>query len=302
MSNNLQRTESERALPAKLDASVVAELDDLFEQYEGAATRTDLTPGARTMVSAIALLEVRQALLKPAMLRILRALEGSPIGFKVDNRRNSDAVLVDACTEAILRGLPLLGNHFNILVERFYCTKEGFGYLVSGLAKYSMTFEVDKISPSHREAGGHVKVKVSGIYARHTPNGETSDKEKLTATYNVRMTKKNPVAEDNAEGKARRKWLRDVYAILTGIELGEADAPNGASSTTPSTTQGVEDSPLLEPGDLVSVTPSDLQALADQASAAGVYPAISETYGTPGSAWELNRAAIEELIQKANSK
>lgn len=299
MSNNLQRIAPERVLPAKLDAAVVAELDNLFEQYEGAATRTDLSPGARTMVSAIALLEVRQALLKSAMLRILRALEGSPIGFRTDKRRYSDATLVDACTEAILRGLPLLGNHFNILVERFYCTKEGFGYLVSKLAKFSMSFEVDKISTSHREAGGHVKVKVSGIYARRTLNGETADKEKLTTTYNVRMTKKNPVAEENAEGKARRKWLRDVYAILTGIELGEADPPTGASSAI----QEVADLSLLEPSDLIPAegtlpegTWGDLEF---QVTAAGLEDSVAGEYGPPGPSWELNRTAIEAAIESA---
>lgn len=298
MSNELQRIAPEGALPTKLDPSVVAELDELFEQYEGAATRTDLTPGARTMVSAIALLEVRQALLKPAMLRILRALEGAPIGFKTDNRRYSDATLVDACTEAILRGLPLLGNHFNILIDRFYCTKEGFGHLVSGLAKYSMSFEVDKISPAHREAGGHVKVKVSGIYARRTANGETSEKEKLITTYNVRMTKKNPVAEENAEGKARRKWLRDVYAILTGIELGEADAPNGASSAI----QESAGSSLLEPSDLIPAegpAPDTWGDLEFRVTAAHLSDSVAGEYGPPGPSWELNRAAIEALIGSA---
>ncbi len=42
---------------------------------------------------------------------------------------------------------------------------------------------------------------------------------------------------------------------------------------------------------------SDLQALADQASAAGVYPAMVEKYGLPKT-WELNRAAIEAAIEK----
>lgn len=222
-----------RALPIKYDEDVVRSLDDVFEKYMGAAERTDLSLGGRALVTAIAVLEVKHALSQPPVVKILRALEGTAIGFKTGHKQPVDEhLLVDCCTLAILHGLPLLGNHFNILFEGFYITQEGYTHKVVQLARYSVSFKTARISDEHRESGGHVCVEASGFYSRRLPDGSKGPTEKLIATYNVRMTKRNQVAEENAEGKAKRKWLKDIYRILVGQALagddfGDPALPNG---------------------------------------------------------------------------
>ncbi len=102
-------------------------------------------------------------------------------------------------------------------------------------------------------------------------------------------------------------WLqaqRERVAALSGVEPFGLLEPESNTETWAGIDQDLVSpdavGPSIKPAS-VSVAPTDLQALADQASAAGVYPAMVEKYGLPKT-WELNRAAIEELIQKANSK
>lgn len=245
MSNALQLTQP--------DQTAIDRLDAVFSVYMGALTE-QASEGARAVHTAMAVVQVGDVLRSPEILKVLRALAGSTVGFLCDREDYSDKILVDAATEAILRGLPLVSNRFNIIAERFYCTKAGFELLVGQLAKYAMGVQVSRIDARLRSAGGHVAVAVDGTYQAHN----TDQPAKLKATYSVRVTKNNKVAEENAEGKGRRKWLRDVYAILTGVEL-----PGGEIVTDESELPVPSESDeLLEPGDLVAVSGEGTEVMA----------------------------------------
>lgn len=296
----------EAGLPADLSEFVTPEtlvaLEGAYTRFLGALNRSDMSPAARTIVTGIAVNKLREALSEPGVLAILKGLAGTPLGFKMDRDTYPDHVIVNCCAEAILRGLPLVGNCFNIIGEGFYTTKEGFELLVPQRAKYSVKFEVAPISSQLREAGGHIRVRASGQYKPHGAPADT-DNEKLAVEYNVRLNRRNKVAEENVEGKAKRKWLRDVWARLTGIELSDGeldDAPsNGAASALKASDFGVaEATPPAEPSEPMSA--ADRREFAKALKAKGAAELTVALFGA-SEEWTADLAPkLRKLLSSVN--
>lgn len=291
----------EAGLPADLSDFVEPEtlvaLESAYTRFLGTLNRSDMSPAARTIVTGIAVSKLRESLSEPGVLAILRGLAGTPLGFKMDRTEYPDAVLVNAAAEAILRGLPLVGNCFNIIGEQFYATKEGFEFLVPQRAKYSVSFKVAPISAALRENGGHVEVQASGQYKLHTAPADAPN-ERLVAVYNVRVNRKNKVAEENVEGKARRKWLRDVWARLSGVELSDGeldDMPaNGAAPALKASDFGAPPEP--EPPKGAEMSASDQKEFAKALRHKKMEPLAVALFGEPPTWLESTKPKLANLL------
>lgn len=139
------------------------------------------------------------------LVKEVRPLAGTAIGFKMDRPDYPDDVLTEAMIEAMIRGVRVIGNEFNVISGRCYVTKEGYTRLVAeldGLSDLHLTPGVPKIL-----AGGAI-VPFKATWKMH---GKPMSMERDIA---VRLN--NGMGTDGAIGKATRKMLAAIHGRLTG--------------------------------------------------------------------------------------
>lgn len=74
---------------------------------------------------AFALAAFEQSL-TPAVMSILRGLAGTPIGFLMDKDNYDDRELRHVIIEALMNGVALVGNEFNVIAGRLFIAKNGW--------------------------------------------------------------------------------------------------------------------------------------------------------------------------------
>lgn len=144
-------------------------------------------------------------------------MQGSRLGFKTDKDKDGGYPLkaVKECLiDAVLSGVQLYGNQFNIIAGNMYVTKEGYGHLlgkIKGL-KYSIKHGVPKIDASKQFAIVESTVKWS-------LNGEQrEEKLEFSIKGNAYMT------ADAYTGKAERKSRAFIFNQVSDIEVSDGDA------------------------------------------------------------------------------
>lgn len=231
---------------AKTDDAVTA-LVQLQDRY-GPAALAPLKGVQRSLALADGIELVRQAM--TALAPRLRSLAGRQLGFKCD-KEYPENVIVECATEAILRGVNLTGNEFNILAGRCYVTKEGYQRLVrelDGLTDLILLPGVPKM------ADGGAVVPMTATWKL---NGVPAKREQAIP---VRLN--NGMGVDGAIGKATRKMLAQVHAQVTGSEQSAND---------------VMDDPL-EPGEQPLATSGKADALKERLQAATGKPADGKLF------------------------
>lgn len=146
----------------------------------------------------------------------IRPLAGTPLGFRTDKDSTggyADAVLVEACTEAVIRGVGWVGNEFNIIAGRCYITKEGYSRLVRNIPGLT-DLVLNPGVPKMFDEGAIVPYS-----AAWNLNGKPQMFER---SIPVRLNRGMGV--DAALGKATRKMLASIYSRCTGSEQSAYDA------------------------------------------------------------------------------
>jgi len=182
--------------------------------------------------AAFTLASVRKELLAcftPEMMRTIRELENTPIGFRTDrpneknNSRYDDQTIKECVCEAIMRGLQLYGNEFNIIAGRVYVTSEGLGRILSetdGLANLSFNYGLPRV----QDRGAVVPVEASWVF-KGVPGGF---KTEIAVRLNANM------GADGAVGKAQRKARYRVLTTISGSTWvpvdGEVEADQAAAA------------------------------------------------------------------------
>lgn len=182
----------------------------------------DLKPTAQALAMSRGIQEISKAL-DPLMDEFM-PLAGDSLGFKMDEDTYPKPVVRRAMVEALLRGLPLVGNNFNVIAKRCYVTLEGYTLLVQNYPGVTdlviKVAEPDEIRKVDKNAAAHMPVtatwKIDGV-----------DQE-FTNSYRVVMYAGNASFYDGLVGKAKRRALKDVYTTLVGGILAppEADDPD----------------------------------------------------------------------------
>lgn len=186
------------------------------------------------------------------------ALAGSPAAFVTDKDAQggyTNEQLIAPITEAILRGIPLVGNCFNIIAGRMYVTIAGYEYLLATAANSGgwlpptiQLGQVEVVSEpgwidlpkerwttrngkeiKSRAVTGVSKVEAIGTmrrgeqvieveYRDRTGEGGIDGRIVIRTNYGQ--------GEDSTISKARRKVLRALYAQVSG--MGVDDDPDDA--------------------------------------------------------------------------
>jgi hypothetical protein len=171
--------------------------------------------------------ELRKAL-TPATVAAISQLAGSPIGFRTDKDKpaggtgySSDTVR-DCVIVALLRGLALCGNEFNIISGQCYITREGWAAMlkaVPGLCDLECAVGLPEVSPHNgqvllvdAEASAVVDGRKISVAANRIGN---FDNRLAVTAYKADI--------DQARGKAKGRILRMLYERITGSEIGQPE-------------------------------------------------------------------------------
>lgn len=136
----------------------------------------------------------------PAVMKIA----GTAIGFRTDKDTDagttaySTEIIREVCIEAMLSGLELLGNQFNIIAGRMYTTLEGYQHKLASL-DYVTDLDIAVGNPEDVEVQEQEKDGRNGRYTVFTVYGFVP----VVATcriYGVEYTQAN-VKADNIDGR-----------------------------------------------------------------------------------------------------
>lgn len=179
-----------------------------------------LDPVRQAMALSKGLTEVAKAL-DPLMDEFL-PLAGSPLGFRLDGQYGKPELRA-SMVEATLRGLPLVGNHFNVIQGRAYVTKEGYEFLVRNHPSV-FNLQHDVLQPEEiKPVKGTKDVAAHMPFVANWVDSQGTEHELRTTVY-VRMYGGNSSFYDGLVGKATRRGLKKVYESLVGKVLAPPDA------------------------------------------------------------------------------
>lgn len=182
---------------------------------------------------------LRSYLDQPEIKARIMGLMNTPIGFRTDRdpkikkwsqREGKETSLTaysydivkDCVVEALLRGLGLVGNQFNIIAERFYCTKEGFEHLIKKL-EFVTDFRPVIGIPAQKPGGAIIECSATWLQ-----NGKP---QSAAATIPVKGDEKYSSA-DQYIGKATRKFLKRCYEMMSGNSISDGDAEDSIQAVS----------------------------------------------------------------------
>ncbi len=181
---------------------------------------------AAALVVADSIGQLRTMLDAPEVRQRVEALRDCPIGFRSDrdpkiinsktqkpNEPYPWEVTRDCALEASMRGLQLVGNHFNILAGRCYVTKEGLEYLIRSMEGVT----------DFRPVIGIPKNTASGMQVECSATWKQGGKEMSVSAVIPVKSDQYSFAEQ-LMGKASRKLYARVYAMMSGVGTPDGDA------------------------------------------------------------------------------
>ncbi|MBT9449975.1 hypothetical protein ICN84_07795 [Akkermansia glycaniphila] len=197
---------------------------------------------ARTFAMGQAMSELKEALTEKVMVSIMK-LKKTQLGFMTDERAASQygpeisygtEQVRDCLIHSVILGLDPVGNQWNILSGRCYVTKEGMTKLLRDMPllsdlklvyhpaeiKESSTSGISKSGKEHQkiEREGLVTVNISWNY-----DGKAGSE---TLQFAIRVN--NGMTQDAIIGKAERKAKAWLYGYLSGIQITDGEAEEGA--------------------------------------------------------------------------
>lgn len=169
----------------------------------------------KPIVMAMAIQELRQAL-TPEAIAAVHELEGTALGFKTDkyDGKYPDDTIRMCVIEAMLRGVSIVGNQFNVIKGNFYIARNGWE---AKLRKAGCTQIVPTIGKPEEVLLG-------------TPNQK--DNRQITATFAAQATcmkdgKRYAVSASVADGVDGRievsAFGKDLQACIDGLK-GKSEA------------------------------------------------------------------------------
>lgn len=205
------------------EIATITKAGESLDRLSEGAQALSIFEGGRfstALAAARMMAEINEALDAPGVREAIMPLIDSGIGVRTDrapgNKQNLQPYrwqdIKPAVIEATMRGLPMVGNCWNIISARCYVTKEGFGLLLKrfpGL-RYSIVCGV----PHMADAGAVVDARI-----RWSVGGQDHDE---TVSFAVRLNA--GMGADAAIGKATRKARAWLYGTLTGTEAPEGEA------------------------------------------------------------------------------
>lgn len=243
-----------------------------MDRLDELAAKSEIIAGGAPFKQAItmagAIYEIRRTLTDAVMNQVILPLMNSKLGFRTDKdpaRPVWDktkralvspepypvAVVRECLIEATLRGVPVVGNCFNIIASQSYITKEGFWFLIGkkvpGLTDFKLSIGVPRmIKPAgdaRNASDEEAKGAIVQCFAIWKLNGVP---DRVEREIPIRVN--SMMGADAIMGKAERKILAAAYAQITGTMLGEGDAsevePKMRDATPPRSQEAATEAPV----------------------------------------------------------
>jgi hypothetical protein len=167
-------------------------------------------------------------------------LQGSKLGFRTDKDKGQGGakgpgypleVVKDCIVEAVLNGLQVTGNHFNIIAGNMYATKEGTGYKLNTMKglTYEIVLSLPRINTDKTGAAVDATIK----WSFKNENGSQ------VVPIPVKMDSYTSV--DSIMGKARRKANAWLISRITGTDFPEGETEEQTANVVSSKTNQKSD-------------------------------------------------------------
>jgi hypothetical protein len=225
-------------------------------------------------IATASLMQRVRSLLTPDLLQDLMALQQNQLGFNTDKPYPVDVVR-DCAIVAMIRGARVVGNEFNIISGKAYLTKEYFERQVRefpGISHFRDQYSI----PEHGEGGKTARIACRASWTLDGKQDSLACLKGPDGDFRISVRVNSGMGEDAMLGKAKRKFLAKVLAVL----------------------QGVPDETEAEDAGIESVAEPAAAALpAPAAEAASEIPAVTET-GTTVAFDPLK--AFEEYLSSQN--
>lgn len=211
MENNTVLTKTEPSVKLTVTEETIAALD---KAAENGLLAQSITSQFKKMFLMGACMQELRALLTPQVMKPIMQLQNSPVGFMTDRKEGYGVEVVTNCViEAAMNGVSVVGNEFNILVGRFYCTKNGMKHKlrdIPGLYK-NLTPGIPRLTNDRTGA-------VERMHIEWTYGGKSNAKDiEFAIRVNAGM------GADAIIGKATRKALAWLYEEVTGNTVSEGE-------------------------------------------------------------------------------
>jgi len=188
----------------------------------------------RAFTLATATQQLKDLLTVEYMKPILE-LQGNKLGFRTDKDNEGGyklEVVKNCLIEAVLTGVQMVGNQFNIIASNCYITKEGFGYLLNNYQ--GLTFEIipklPRVSSDNKSAAIAMQI-----------NWQLNSNAKQTREIEFPIRINERMGLDAITGKATRKARAWLYNSISGLEISDGDIQDIKAEIIDMKT------PLLEP-------------------------------------------------------
>lgn len=265
-------------------------------------------PFSQAITMANAIKEIRASLSIDVMNEAIMPLMNTKLGFRTDKdpsrpvwKKGKDGkwaevtpepytveTVRECLIEATLRGVPPVGNCWNIISSQTYITKEGFWHLIGkkieGLTDFKISIGVPKMIKPAGDARNASDEEAKGAlvpcFATWRLHGKEDRVEReIPIRVNAQM------GADAIMGKAERKILAAAYAQITGTVLGDADATESDAppmrDASPAKAAAVTSEPINP-----FKQPETIQAQNEAAgTAATVEPTHEDLANMPNAPW-----------------
>lgn len=232
MATELIKTEGQKAMAAALRKGM-----------EAAKELIECDEFMRPLVLSQAIAELSASIDDKAMAAVM-SLAGQPLGFRTDKDKQEGGtgypvtVVKQALIEAMLRGVPIIGNHFNIIASRFYMTKEGWSRKLADVGAVEVLVNVgspDEITERRIEGRNGTTTKISAKFAYQAScklNGKTynvvaTDTPDVDGRVQVSAFARDiDEAINGLKGKAEARALRKLFSYVCNVpETPDGDDP-----------------------------------------------------------------------------
>jgi len=211
------------------DVSALTTMDRVVSESRRAIAEATAAGNEMTIAfcQAQGIAQLKQAM-TPEFMSVIMPLQGTALGFLTDRDSGGGyppEVVRDCMISALMNGVGISQNQFNIIAGKCYITLRGVERIVYGWP--GIVFKEDPPGvPRVEEAGSGALVEMSATWTLHGKHDEMGCVKGSNGDVDTRICVRvnKGMGADAILGKARRKFLARVWTRLLGTG-GNSAAP-----------------------------------------------------------------------------
>ncbi len=201
-----------------------SEIETVLQSCNAMALR-EMPALTQAVTLATGVTQLRKVLSDDLVKAVFMPLQGSPLGFVTDKDKEGGygiAVVRDCMIEAMIHGLRPVGNEINIIAGRCYAAKNGYARLVStwpGLTDLALTPGVPQmVGDKGALLAFRAAWRLNGVQMELVRD-LTKRADGTPSDTRIAVRVNSGMGADAVIGKATRKFLKQIYDLLSGSKL-----------------------------------------------------------------------------------